>query len=343
VREFRPDFFFARFTLLCAVKHASVLRTERAGGSMANSDVLDKLPLRKGAKILGSCVSCGHGVRVSRRYHFKSDAFRKVYRDSYVYKCVACGLCQADVSKVHEAALLQYYRSEYRAVAQIGIGDPGHQWYRARAGALADLAAEQLIRSPARAFEVGAGYGYNLEALRERFPAALLFTDELDESIRLLEGINRASLSDGNYDVVILSHVLEHFTNPKQLISSAVQALAIDGIIVIEVPNDVPGIFSLNGPDEPHLTFFTAETLALLLGGTTVFGAGPPYRKRTFLARVRAFAVKLLSQGPFVSHLVKQRRRRVISPCSFAGRREDGIFLRAVVREQARASERTIV
>jgi SAM-dependent methyltransferase len=292
----------------------------------------DESPPERGLGIMGSCVSCGHSLRVFRRYEFKSDAFRNVYRDRYVYNCVACGLTQADVSKVDEPALLQYYRAEYRAVARIGIGDPGHQWYRARAAALADLAAEQLTRSPARAFEVGAGYGYNLGALSELFPAVSLFADELDESIRLPEVIKRGDLSDGSYDVVILSHVLEHFTDPKRLINSALKALAIDGIVVIEVPNDVPGIFPLNGPDEPHLTFFTAATLARLLGTTAVFGVGPPYRKRTIRACVRAFAVRLLTWTPFFSRLVKQRRARVISPNSFAVRRENGIFLRAVLR-----------
>ena len=161
---------------------------------------------------MGKCVSCGGRLKPVRKYQFKSDAFRKVYDDRHVYNCLECSLSQTDVSKIDEGALSGYYRGEYRAVAGIGLGDPGHRWYRARATALALLVAEHLPRCPARVFELGAGYGYNLVAMKELYPAALLFTDELDETVPLPDAVERAELSNGGYDVVILSHVLEHLT-----------------------------------------------------------------------------------------------------------------------------------
>src|SRR5271156_2145295 len=88
---------------------------------------------------MGSCVNCGGPLKRRRRYDFKSAAFRKVYGDKFVYVCTHCGLYQADVSKIDEAGLLKYYRTEYRAIAKIGVGDAGHRWYRARATALAEL------------------------------------------------------------------------------------------------------------------------------------------------------------------------------------------------------------
>ena len=282
-------------------------------------------------RAMGKCVSCSGRLRPVRKYDFKSDAFRKVYGDRHVYSCVECGLSQTDVSKIDEGALSGYYRAEYRAVAQIGVGDPGHRWYRARATALAMLAAEHLPRSPARVFELGAGYGYNLLAVKELYPAAQLFTDELDETVTLPEAINRAEISEGVYDVVILSHVLEHFTDPKRLIRSALNALAPGGILIIEVPNDVPGIFPLNGPDEPHLTFFTAQTLMALLGSSSVFGAGPRYQRKTLYIRSRRFASRLIRRMPVLSKLVARRQTRVVSPESFSVRRSDGLFLRAVL------------
>jgi SAM-dependent methyltransferase len=286
---------------------------------------------------MATCVSCGGRLKYVRRYDFKSQVFRDVYRDRNVYGCVTCGLHQTDVSKIDEGALLRYYRTEYRAVAGIGVGDPGHQWYRARAAALAKLAAEHLSRSPARIFELGAGYGYNLLAIRELFPAARLFTEELDETVALPEAIERSDLSHGGYEVVILSHVLEHFTNPKKLIESAVNALAPGGVVIIEVPNDVPGIFPLNGPDEPHLTFFTAATLTALLGSPAVFGAGPRYQRKTLGMRARRFASRMARRLPVLSTLIARRRGRIVSPESFSGRRPDGVFLRAVIASQRRS------
>jgi hypothetical protein len=280
---------------------------------------------------MGNCVSCGNDLQVLRRYDFRSRAFRNVYRDRNVYRCIGCGLSQADISKVDEGALRQYYRSEYRAIAQLGVGDSDHLWYRTRAAVLAELAAEYLSRSPARAFEVGAGYGYNLLALRQRFPGIELFTDEFDESIKFPEVIRRGELSKGEYDVIILSHVLEHFTDPKSLIASAFKGLTMGGTIIVEVPNDVPGIFPLNGPDEPHLTFFTAATLTTLLGTDTVHSAGPPYHLKTVQRRARKVAARILKRAPIVSNLIAARRMQAVSSKSFAVRRSDGIFLRAVL------------
>jgi hypothetical protein len=94
---------------------------------------------------MGSCINCGGRLKRRRPYAFKSAAFRKVYRDNFVYVCTHCELHQADVSKIDEAGLLKYYRTEYRAIAKIGVGDPGHRWYRARAAALAELAAEHSL------------------------------------------------------------------------------------------------------------------------------------------------------------------------------------------------------
>jgi SAM-dependent methyltransferase len=284
---------------------------------------------------MGKCVSCGGRLKPVRKYEFKSDAFRKVYDDRHVYNCVECSLSQTDVSKIDEGALSGYYRGEYRAVARIGLGDPGHRWYRARATALALLVADHLPRCAARVFELGAGYGYNLVAMKELYPAALLFTDELDETVPLPDAVERAELSEGGYDVVILSHVLEHFTDPKRLIRSALTALALGGIVIIEVPNDVPGIFPLNGPDEPHLTFFTARTLMALLGSSAVFGAGPRYQRKTIYMRGRRFASRLVRRMPLLSKLVERRQIRVVSPESFSVRRWDGVFLRAVLKAGA--------
>jgi SAM-dependent methyltransferase len=281
---------------------------------------------------MAGCVNCGGRLKRRRRYTFKSAAFRKVYGDNFVYVCTQCGLYQADVSKIDAAGLLQYYRSEYRAVAKIGVGDPGHRWYRARATALAELAAEHCVGPVARAFEVGAGYGYNLNALKALYPDLLLFTDELDEGIDLPDEIQHASLSDGPYDIVILSHVLEHFADPKQVISATLNALSKNGVVVIEVPNDVPGIVPLNGPDEPHLTFFTARTLKELLGTESVYAAGPPYRRKT-AARARSLLAAILAHTPIFSSMLANRRMQVISSPSFSVRRSDGIFLRAVLRQ----------
>ena len=95
-----------------------------------------------------------------------------------------------------------------------------------------------------------------------------------------------------------------------------------------------PGIFPLNGPDEPHLTFFTAATLTTLLGTNTVHSAGPPYHLKTVHRRARKVAARILKRAPIVSNLIATRKMQAVSSNSFAVRRSDGIFLRAVLLEK---------
>jgi SAM-dependent methyltransferase len=116
-----------------------------------------------------------------------------------------------------------------------------------------------------RVFELGPGYGHNLRKIKEEYPSALIFSDELDEELKGLTGAQQANLQDGGYDAIILSHVLEHFTNPVTLVRQAVEALAPRGSLVIEVPNDFDGTSYITPHDEPHFTFYTIQTLRPLL------------------------------------------------------------------------------
>jgi 2-polyprenyl-3-methyl-5-hydroxy-6-metoxy-1,4-benzoquinol methylase len=77
-----------------------------------------------------------------------------------------------------------------------------------------------------------------------------------------------AELSNTKFDIVFMSHVLEHCTDPMRAITNVKSLLASRGTIVIEVPNNAAAAF---GPrwawtDIPrHLNFFTARSLAELL------------------------------------------------------------------------------
>jgi SAM-dependent methyltransferase len=82
------------------------------------------------------------------------------------------------------------------------------------------------------------------------------------------------------FDVVTLWHVLEHFVDPMQALESVGRVLAPGGLLVVEVPNLHSLKFVLAGKkwvggNHPlyHRTFFTAQTLRLMLVRAGFVGA----------------------------------------------------------------------
>jgi len=76
------------------------------------------------------------------------------------------------------------------------------------------------------------------------------------------------------YDVVVLSHVLEHSVNPREMLTHAGSILKPDGQVWISCPNieswqrDTFGRYWINWHVPFHITFFSAATLKSLLNDT---------------------------------------------------------------------------
>lgn len=67
----------------------------------------------------------------------------------------------------------------------------------------------------------------------------------------------------GSYDLVVLSHVLEHVSEPKEFMEMVLQKVKAGGVIFVEIPNQ-DYLFKKNV--FPHLLFFTEKGLVKLLG-----------------------------------------------------------------------------
>jgi len=78
-------------------------------------------------------------------------------------------------------------------------------------------------------------------------------------------------LADRSFDAVLLSHVLEHCSDPSNAIRNALTLLSPTGTLVIEVPNSQALGFAMFGALWPwsdiprHLNFFTESSLRALL------------------------------------------------------------------------------
>lgn len=77
-----------------------------------------------------------------------------------------------------------------------------------------------------------------------------------------LKSYDTLELVEEQFDIIVLSHVLEHVTNPIAFLESILQYLTPGGIFFIDVPNQ-DYLFKLDL--FPHLLFFSPDSLKYLL------------------------------------------------------------------------------
>jgi len=282
-----------------------------------------------------TCVGCGlAGLERVRPYRLDSARGKPLFGASWLYRCGDCGLVQAKPLPGAEE-LAAYYATSYRTGGRHGAEaallrdfprDNLFYYHRSQSiAALLDphLRSRDFAAAP-RVLDIGAGFGHLLHAFGERFPRASRTALELSEScfphlealgIRVIREPIEAWLagSDAQFDVILLSHVLEHLREPAKVLAGLRARLGPRGLLFVEVPNipaDSLGRY-LDHPwaprfDEPHLTFFSVTTFAGALkraGLDALFcaPAGPEYREipgwRFKLPQLRPFLVRVLPAG----------------------------------------------
>lgn len=294
-----------------------------------------------GARAPG-CLVCDEPLgRPVRPYRCHTKHGRVVFGDAWLAGCSGCSLVQATPMPRPEA-LKGYYETDYRRRGYAGsdVADPDtfprdNLFYLNRGRSIAEL-VDSHVDPPRRILDVGAGYGHVLHALGERYPDAERVAVEPSEAcLGHLQGMGivvreapveeaMSSLPGGGdgFDLIVMSHVLEHLLEPGPTLESLGARLAPGGWLFVEVPN-VPAGSLLDhldhvwAPrfDEPHVTFFGRGTLAGLLrrlGFEVVFcdTAGPEYRRvsrlRFHLPHWRWFVQRLIPERLF--HALRRQR-----------------------------------
>jgi SAM-dependent methyltransferase len=172
--------------------------------------------------------------------------------------CLRCGLVRLDPTWTEER-YRRFYETEYRSL--YGRFDGSRAEYAetlARSRATTDRAAwvasVATRRTPGRAptvVELGAGGGWNLAAMPAGWHRLGYDVDE--EFLRLGERLFGIELRPGfvdqalkaieGADLVLLSHVVEHFRSPEEVLRVIGRRLREHALLLIEVP----GIFRLHG------------------------------------------------------------------------------------------------
>jgi SAM-dependent methyltransferase len=221
-----------------------------------------------------------------------------------VERCKGCGHLFQN-PRLSIAGLDYYYRDFYDGLGEDdleGIFGAQAVSYLARA----KMVAPHL--TPTHWLDVGGGHGHFCCAARDVWPAARFDALDLSESIQ--EGRRRgwvdacyrglfpelAPTLAGAYDVVSMSHYLEHTRDPAAEIRAAREALGDGGLLMIEVPDPACVLGRVLGrlwlpwfqPQHQHL--LSVENLGKLLRDTgfetLAIDRGAAHQKIDFFAAV---------------------------------------------------------
>ena len=181
--------------------------------------------------------------------------------------CRACGLVQLR-PRMTDAALDWFYGSDqYRAIYNPHYLALTEERFRSALphARMAFLDSALAGTKTSTVLEIGCAAGQNLIHFHEQGkrvvgydlgPAGLAFGKGLGLDLR--PGTHRV-VTGGPYDLIVLSHVMEHFNDPVGAVAAIATHLSPEGRFYIEVPDNDE--FCLGALQNAHVYYFTERTL----------------------------------------------------------------------------------
>jgi SAM-dependent methyltransferase len=218
-------------------------------------------------------------VEITPEWGMKSLRTGMAYPLCNSVQCQACGLLFLDIRFSDEEMARLY--ADYRGEAYTQQRDRFEPGYAAL-GAAIDMHtpdtsdAERFLRphvkAAPRVLDWGGDTGENTP-----FRATADAVDVYDLSdVPLIPGARRVTPDDivpASYDLVVLSHVLEHVPEPETVVRPAAEALQIGGMLYVEAPYErviaaAPksrDLAALKRHWHEHINFYTEDSLRALL------------------------------------------------------------------------------
>lgn len=182
--------------------------------------------------------------------------------------CQRCGLVSSN-PRMTDQEYQRFYSSDvYRRLYSGSdfIATSAKTLYMVETGRhiLAAVNAVRTMGPNIRVLEVGAGGGWNLLAFQQS-GAEVLGLDysatlgELGREHGIPMIVGGLDVCEGLFDVIILSHVLEHFLDPRAELLRLRDHLRPGGVLYIEVPNILH--FGMGQLQSAHTYYFSPRTL----------------------------------------------------------------------------------
>ncbi len=188
-------------------------------------------------------------------------------------KCCGCGLVRTTPWEEEEPL----YQDESYFSRRNAYIDRLDEFERIFANLLTQV---ERRKRKGRLLDVGCGPGLLLNVARQRGWdvhgleisewAARYACEELGLPV-VCGGIDEQPFPDGNFDVIIANHSIEHMPDPCTALGIMHRMLAADGMLVVGVPNFGSLMAMIRGPQWPsllpeqHRWHFTPKTMRLLL------------------------------------------------------------------------------
>lgn len=197
-----------------------------------------------------------------------------------VVSCSSCGFCFADVNATQKN-YDEYYKnmSKYESM-ELSSGGGSNSWDMERLAKTSDVLEGYLRNKNAKILDIGAGLGGLLKTLRKKGFNNLYALESsprctevmIQDGINAVQGTVSSNLEeyfDIKFDLIILSHVVEHVYELRSSIKRLSFILNEHGVIYVEVPDasgyerfyKVPFYYF----DMEHINHFTEKYLDLLM------------------------------------------------------------------------------
>ena len=226
-------------------------------------------------KVRGNCPECplcsANDISSAQAYVSKSEAFGGME----IVKCMSCEMIFAWPPP--SAQSLEQYNSGYFDAAHGGVAkdEISTAFFKGIAAIRVQHVLNYARKSDikiSRVLEIGPGTGFFAREWLAQNPNVQYSAIETDSSCHepLNEaGINVRSLAgndqEAQIDLIVMSHVLEHVSDPESFVADATKKLRPGGALFIEVPCRDHEHKEIH---EPHLLFFDKKQLGTLLGKT---------------------------------------------------------------------------
>tara|TARA_B100001248_G_scaffold262395_1_gene258130 strand:+ start:72042 stop:73181 length:1140 start_codon:yes stop_codon:yes gene_type:complete len=190
-------------------------------------------------------------------------------------RCAACGALQKPNDALWTRETAAIYQ-QYAIYNQGGRGEP--KVFEQGPGAsrsdyvLNHLCQEVSLPESLSVLDIGTGTGVFLEACAQRFPEGQFYGYDLDDKFQAqlneipnFKKLFTGDLStiEGTFDLITLSHCLEHVPVPGAMLKQIRSLLKPSGLLLIQVPDAARNPFDLLVAD--HRTHFEQATLRHLL------------------------------------------------------------------------------